>query len=168
MAIAASLIPEFDHEAATTRRFLEVVPEDRAGWKPHPKSFSLGDLAVHIANIPHWGALTLESAEFDLIGPDGKPIVSAPFSTGNALLASFDANCLAAREALAAATDDSLMEAWSLKQNGAVIFTLPRVAVLRSMVMNHLVHHRGQLSVYLRLLDVPLPSAYGPSADTAL
>lgn len=168
MAIAASLIPEFDHETATTRRFLEVVPEERAGWKPHPKSFSLGDLAVHIANIPHWGALTLKSAEFDLIGPDGNPWVAAPFTTRDTLLACFDTNRLAAREALAAATDDSLMESWSLKKNGAVIFTLPRVAVLRSMVMNHLVHHRGQLSVYLRLLDVPLPSAYGPSADTAL
>lgn len=167
MPIAESLLPEYDHEMATTRRFLEAVPEGRAGWKPHPKSFSLGDLAVHIATIPHWGALTLKSAEFDLVGPDGKPWVSDPFTTGEALLASYDANCLAAREALAAATDDTLVGAWSLKQNGAVIFTLPRVAVLRSMVMNHMVHHRGQLSVCLRLLDVPLPSAYGPSADTA-
>ncbi|MBW7864916.1 MAG: damage-inducible protein DinB [Candidatus Hydrogenedens sp.] len=167
MAIAASLIPEFDHETATTRRFLEAVPEDRAGWKSHPKSFSLGELAVHMANIPHWGALTLQSADFDLIGPDGKPKISDPFTTIEALLAAFDANSLAAREALESATDESLMEPWSLKQNGAVIFTLPRVAVLRTMIFSHLIHHRGQLSVYLRLLDVPLPSAYGPSADTA-
>ena len=164
MAIKDSLLPEFDHELATTRRVLERVPEAEFGWKPHDKSMSLGQLAGHVAGIPYYLTATLAAPFYDFATPDPKRGGDKPESSAS-LLGEFDDKVKAARAALANASDAELMAQWSLKNAGHVIFTLPRVAAVRSFVMNHLIHHRGQLSVYLRLKNVPVPSIYGPSAD---
>ena len=166
MAIAESILPEFDHETATTRSLLERVPADKADWKPHPKSMSLGRLSMHIANLPQWAFITLERKEFDTNPPEGTPLTSPSFESVAHLLDTYDANVSAARALLVRTTDGEFMVQWTLKNAGKALFSMPRVAVLRSFVLNHAVHHRGQLSVYLRLLDVPLPNIYGPTADT--
>ena len=169
MSIAESILPEFDRETATTRLLLERVPEGHAGWKPHAKSMSLGQLAMHIANLPRWTSITLERTGFDTNPPDGpRTATSPPFESAAGLLQAYDANVSAARALLARTTDGEFMVQWTLKNGGKSMFSMPRVAVLRSFVLNHAVHHRGQLSVYLRLLDVPLPNIYGPTADTQI
>ncbi|HEX9160278.1 MAG TPA: DinB family protein [Thermoanaerobaculia bacterium] len=162
MAIADSLLPEFDREMSVTRKLLDRVPEDKIAWKPHPKSYSLGDLAIHVANIPTWIRFIVNDDLFDTAAPFQRP---APFSTRSAALEFFDNNVLTARAALASASDARLMGPWSLKHGEQTLFTMPRVAVLRSFAMNHHIHHRGQLTVYLRMHDVPLPNMYGPTAD---
>jgi uncharacterized damage-inducible protein DinB len=156
-----ALLPEFDHEMTTTRKVLERVPEDRFAWKPHDKSFSMRDLAQHVATIPTWGTMTLTQPEIDL-GGFAQP---TPVASRAALLELFDGNVAATRAALLGKSDGELMAPWALKRDGQTIFTMPKVSVWRSFVMNHLVHHRAQLAVYLRLNDVPVPSMYGPSAD---
>jgi len=161
MAIVDALLPEYDHEMTTTRKLLERVPDDKLAWKPHPKSFSLGQLAGHVATIPMWGEMTLTKPEIDL---GGTPPPGDVPSKGE-LLSSFDKNSSATRAALTRITDGELMAPWALKRDGHTIFSMPKAVVWRSFVLNHLVHHRGQLSVYLRMLDVPIPSMYGPSAD---
>ena len=166
MSIADHMLPEFDHEMASTRALLERVPESQPAWKPHAKSMSLGDLAVHVASIPSYCTFIVQKTELDINPQGGAPAPKPGFSGLQALLNLFDDNVRDARAALSAASDGDLMEHWTLKNAGGVIFCMPRVAVYRTMVMNHLIHHRGQLTVYLRLLDVPLPSTYGPSADT--
>ena len=163
MALKDTLLFEFDHEMGATRRLLERVPETGFAWKPHEKSFSLGDLSAHLANLPHWVELTVYRTELDLAAP-GEDRPSAPASIGE-LLDRFDRNVQKARADLNDQTDASLMAPWTLKSDGHEIFTMPRLAVLRSFVMNHLIHHRGQLTVYLRLQNVPIPSIYGPTAD---
>lgn len=166
MAIAESILPEFDHEAATTRTLLERVPEDKAAWKPHVKSMALGHLAMHIAHLPQWAAITIERIEFDTNPPDGPRVTTPPFQSTAGLLQTYDANVSAARALLARTTDAEFMAQWTLKNGGRSMFSMPRVAIFRSFILNHAVHHRGQLSVYLRLLDVPIPNIYGPTADT--
>lgn len=166
MAIAKALLPEFEHEMATTRSLLERVPEDRAGFRPHEKSTALGELAVHIANLVGLGPMAVFQTEVDMNPPGGPGFTPPAFTTTAALLELFDANMEKARDAIAGASDEELMVPWTLKSGGNAIFTLPRAGVLRTMVMNHVIHHRGQLSVYLRLNDVPLPSIYGPTADS--
>lgn len=161
MSLVDSLLPEFDHEMTTTRRLLERVPEDRLDWKPHARSSSLGGLATHVANLPHWGTITVTKTELDLAAGG----VNDPLTTRAELVTTFDRHVATARAALAASTDAELMAPWSLKRGGHTIFSMPRVGVWRSFVMSHLIHHRGQLSVYLRMHDVALPSIYGPSAD---
>ena len=163
MGLVDHLLPEFDHEMATTRKLLERVPEDRLSWKPHAKSYSLGQLAQHVANVPYWGQLTLEQSELDLLATP--PM--AELGSRAAILQLFEDKADAARKALLGKTDGELMAPWSLKRGDEKMFTMPKATVWRSFVMNHLVHHRGQLSVYLRQQDVPLPSMYGPSADEA-
>lgn len=160
-------LPEFEHEMVTTRAVLARVPEARADWRPHPKSRPLGELAQHAANLVGFAELIVRQTERDVAPVGGPPVVPVAFTSSAALLASFDANVVAARAAIAGATDAELMVPWSLKRGGAPFFTLPRAAVLRSFLLSHLIHHRGQLSVYLRLLDVPLPPIYGPTADEA-
>lgn len=162
MPIADTLLAEFDHEMTTTRRVLERVPEERFDWKPHARSFSIGALAAHVASLPTWAVETLNRSEIDL-PPDQQPPAALP--SRRELLAAFDANATAARTALAGRSDAELAGIWSLKRGGRTLFSMPKAAVLRSFVFNHLIHHRGQLTVYLRLLDVPVPSVYGPSAD---
>jgi uncharacterized damage-inducible protein DinB len=166
MPIAESMLPEFDHETATTRTLLERVPEANAEWKPHAKSMSLGYLASHIANIPRWASATLERTEFDVNPPGGSDLKTPEFDSVARVLERFDASVSAAREVLRRTSDGDFMVQWTLKNAGRSMFSMPRASVFRSFVMNHAIHHRGQLSVYLRLLDVPLPSIYGPTADT--
>lgn len=165
MGMKEGLLQEFEHEAASTRKVLERVPEDKFGWKPHAKSGTMIWLAGHIAQMGMWGAMTLNTPELDIM-PGGKQMEPPPPpKTSKELVAMFDANVQSTREALQKATDDDLKQPWSLLVNGKAQFTMPKIAVLRGMVMNHMIHHRGQLTVYLRLNDVPVPALYGPSAD---
>jgi uncharacterized damage-inducible protein DinB len=144
---------------ATTRRVLERVPSDKGEWKPHPKSFPMGHLAQLVAGMPGWFVNVLTEADLDLArGP------KYSFEKTDKLLAIFDKNVVAARQALESVTGDALKGSWSLKMGPKVLMTLPRGEVTRQ-TLNHLIHHRGQLTVYLRLLDVPVPSIYGPTAD---
>ncbi|HKY21865.1 MAG TPA: DinB family protein [Vicinamibacterales bacterium] len=166
MAIAESMLPEFDRETATTRLLLERVPEGKADWQPHPKSMSLGQLAMHIANIPRWASVTLEGTAFDTNPPEGQRATTPPFQSGSLLLQAYDEGVSAARAMLARTSDADFMVPWTLKNAGRSMFSMPRATVFRSFILNHTVHHRGQLSVYLRLLDVPLPNIYGPTADS--
>ena len=165
MSIAEILLPEFDHEMATTRRLLERVPEADAQWRPHPKSYSFGDLAAHIARIPKWGRHVFEQPELDLGAPANAALARAGFTTTAELVDRFDVNVRETRAALATAPDEAMRNTWALRNSGTTIFSLPRAAVFRAFIMSHLIHHRGQLSVYLRLRDVALPSIYGPTAD---
>jgi uncharacterized damage-inducible protein DinB len=161
MAIKDGLLAEFDHEIGTTRRLLERVPDDKLSWKPHAKSMSLSGLATHLSNLPRWGGIILESASFDLA--DAGPNLEEKSSRAE-ILASFDATTTKTRAGLEK-TDAELLAPWSLKRGGHELFTMPRVAAFRTFVLYHLVHHRGQLSVYLRLNDIPIPAIYGPTAD---
>lgn len=164
MAIRDALLPEFDHEMATTRRLLERVPDEHFAWKPHEKSMSLGELAGHIANLPMWCSATLQHTVLDL-DAFGEDVTLRPPASRGAMLEEFDAKVSAARAAVAASSDPEMLTPWTLKKGSQVFFTMPRISAVRSFVMNHLIHHRGQLSVYLRLQNVPLPSIYGPTAD---
>jgi uncharacterized damage-inducible protein DinB len=161
MAIKDGILAEFDHEMATTRKLLERLPDDKLAWRPHDKSMSLGGLATHLSNLPNWGATILNDLGFDLA--EASPNVEEQPSRA-AVLAAFDTSTRKTRAALDK-TDAELMAPWSLRRGGQEVFTLPRVAAFRTFVLYHVVHHRGQLSVYLRLNDVPVPSIYGPSAD---
>ncbi len=166
MTIAETMLPEFDHEMNTTRSLLERVPEDKADWKPHAKSMALGRLANHLATLPEWVVFTLGGTELDFMAPDA-PRAPEFASTAQALEL-FDEHVKNARAALAAAQDEDLKVKWTLRAGERTIFSMPRIAVLRSSVLNHIIHHRGQLSVYLRLHDVPLPPIYGPTADSTM
>jgi uncharacterized damage-inducible protein DinB len=161
MALVDALLPEFDHEMSVTRKLLERVPEERFGWKPHEKSYTLGQLAQHVATVPMWGAITINQSELDIGGAQQLPAVT----NREGLLALFDGHVAGTRAALAGKSDAELMAPWTLKAGGKTLFSMPKAAVWRSFVMSHLIHHRGQLSVYLRIQNVPLPSMYGPSAD---
>jgi len=162
MAMRDALLPEFDQEMANTRKMLERVPENRFDFQPHPKSFKLNRLAGHVADLPSWAMHTLETQRLELEIAKFVPFV--PSSTLE-LLARFDKHVREARAALAKANDEDLNATWTMKREGKTVMTMPRVAVLRTLVMNHLIHHRAQLGVYLRLLDVAVPGMYGPSAD---
>lgn len=159
MSIVEALVPEFDQEMTTTRRLLERVPSDRGQWKPHPKSFALGHLAQLVSWMPGWVTNTLSSTELDLAVAPGYS-----FETTETLLAGFDRNVREAQAALRSVKDSDFSVPWSLKRGDRVMFTAPRGVVVRTHI-SHLSHHRGQLTVYLRLLDVPIPSIYGPTAD---
>ena len=161
MPIAQMLLPEFDQEMKSTRKLLECVPDGKFDFKPHERSMALGRLAAHVAEIPTYiiGTLTTEGMNFT-----GKEQPFAP-PTRQELLDAFDKSSAQARELLSKASDEDLAKTWTLTFNGQTIFSLPRTAVLRSMCMNHLYHHRGQLGVYLRMNNVAFPGMYGPSAD---
>ena len=159
MSIAEQLLPEFDQEMASTRRVIERVPDDDPDWKPHPKSFSIAHLAQLIVWMPGWIGQTLTSTELDLAEGVGYSNEST-----EALLKLFDENVRSTREAITRSTDADYAVPWSLKMRGEVMFTMPRAVVVRQHI-SHLSHHRGQMTVYLRLRDVPIPSIYGPTAD---
>jgi uncharacterized damage-inducible protein DinB len=161
MPMVDALLPEFDHEMTTTRKLLERVPDDRLAWKPHAKSMSIGGLATHLSNLPWWGQVTLKDTEFDLATFPNQ----ADATSRAQILETFDRHVAATRALLTGKSDAELMVPWALKRAGQTIFSQPKASVWRSFVLSHVVHHRGQLSVYLRLLDVPVPSIYGPSAD---
>ncbi|MEO8484295.1 MAG: DinB family protein [Acidobacteriota bacterium] len=164
-SMSQSLLPEFDHEMANTRKVLERVPEDRPDYRPHPKSMTIARLAGHLTDIPWWAVTTLTRDEYDMQPVGGSTRERYMMTTREALLTRFDAEVAAARAALAATSDAALMQPWTLKHGGHTIFSMPRASALRSFVLNHNVHHRAQLGVYLRLNDVAVPSIYGPSAD---
>jgi uncharacterized damage-inducible protein DinB len=159
MSFAASFLPEFDHEMATTRRMIERVPSDKGPWKPHPKSFALGHLAQLLSWMPGWIDNAVREDSLDL---ENGPKYS--FETTETLLADFDTRVKAARGALQSAKDEVFARPWSLSRGSQVFLTMPKSAVVR-MHISHLSHHRGQMSVYLRLIDVPVPMVYGPTAD---
>lgn len=162
------LLPELDHEMANTRKVLERVPEDRGDFQPHAKSMTMARLAGHLAGIPRWGVLALTREEVDLAPKDGAgapPPLEAPAASRAAMLEAFDAAVRELRDRLAEVPDDLLMQPWTLKKGGQVVFTMPRLSVLRQLLLNHAIHHRAQLGVYLRLNDIPLPPIYGPTAD---
>ena len=161
MAISEALLPEFDHEMANTRRALERVPDVKLGWKPHEKSMSLASLATHLATIGGWSQAIVGQDSFDVKNAPANP----DLKSRNEILKTFDQTTAAARQAIAGASDAQMMKPWSLFSNGKAMLTMPRIAVLRGFIMNHSIHHRGQLTVYLRLNNVPVPSIYGPSAD---
>ena len=165
MAIGQALLPEYDQEMSSTRKTLERIPESDLAWKPHPKSMTLGRLAGHLAEMPGWAVLILARDSLDIapagqVRPQGTVAQSRQHS-----LELLDKNVADGRTAIAGASDEQLMKPWSLLAGGKTIFTMPRIAVLRTMVMNHSIHHRAQLGVYLRLNNIPVPSIYGPSAD---
>jgi uncharacterized damage-inducible protein DinB len=162
MSVADTLLPEFDQEMATTRRLLERVPSDKGAWKPHQKSFPLAHLAQLLSGMPGWITNMLTQTSLDLASFPGYSQEKTEM-----LLAAFDQNVKQARTALAASKDADYQVPWSLKHGDRVIMTLPRAVTVRQTI-NHLVHHRGQLTVYLRLLDVPIPPIYGPTADEAM
>lgn len=159
MTLAEQLLPELEHEMATTRRLLERVPSDRAEWKPHAKSFPLGHLAQLVSLMPGWIARTVREMAIDLAGGSGYS-----YEKTETLIALFDRNVADAKAALERASDADMMVTWSLKMGDRVLMSLPRGPAVRSH-LNHFIHHRGQLTVYLRLVDVPIPSIYGPTAD---
>jgi uncharacterized damage-inducible protein DinB len=165
MALNAAMLPEFDMEMAGTRKTLERVPDDKFDWKPHPKSMTVRQLAVHLALFPSWMIDTLNKSSFDYAPEGGEAYQPPEVNSRQDLLEIFDRDVAKAREALQAASDAQLMETWSLLAGGKTVFAMPRVAVLRGMVMNHMIHHRAQMGVYLRLNDIPVPALYGPSAD---
>ncbi|MBZ5629987.1 MAG: DinB family protein [Acidobacteriia bacterium] len=165
MAIAQSLLPEFEMEMANTRRTLERVPDERFEFKPHPKSGSMGWLAGHLANLPLWAAMTLQQDSLDIAPAGGQPFKLPETKNTKQVLEVFDRHVAEARKGIAAASDEQLMRPWSLLKTGQTIMTMPKIAVLRSFVLNHIIHHRAQMGVYLRLNDIPVPSIYGPSAD---
>src|SRR3954454_7051517 len=165
MSIAQSFLGEFDYEMANTRKVLERVPEEKFDFKPHDKSPNLGWLAAHVTNLPTWASLGINADNFDLSPPGQAAPRTQTFATRDELLAKFDSNVTSAREAIAGASDETFMQPWTLMRGGQKIFTIPKAGVIRTWMMNHLIHHRAQLAVYLRLNDVPVPALYGPSAD---
>jgi uncharacterized damage-inducible protein DinB len=165
MTIGQMMLGEFDQEMQNTRKTLERVPEDKWSWKPHEKSGTVGWLAAHIATMPGWTGMTLNTDQLDY-APIGGPAYELPkIENRKELLAEFDKNVVQARAALAGVSDQEIMKNWTLLAGGQTIFTMPRVACIRSMILNHVIHHRAQLTVYYRLLGVPVPALYGPSAD---
>jgi len=160
--ISSVLIGEMEQEAKTTRTCLERVPADKFDWKPHEKSMEFGKLAAHIAEMFGWTPATLQQAELDFSKMDYKPF--EPKTTDD-LLEFFDRTVAEAIDVLRNTGDEVFLEDWTMRNGEKVYFTMPKAVVMRSFVMNHIVHHRGQLSVYLRLNDIPVPALYGPSAD---
>ncbi len=165
MSIAEALLPELEYESANTRKVLERVPDGKFDYKPHPKCFSMGDLASHIATIPLWGIVTLEKDSFDVAPVGEEPWKAPTFNSARELIEGFDQGIASMKAALARTTDADMMKPWALLQGGKTLFSMPRVAVLRSFIFNHAIHHRAQLGVYLRMNNIPVPAIYGPSAD---
>lgn len=164
MRISELLLPEYDAEIVTTRRVLERVPDDKAEWQPHEKAFKMAHLAQLVARLPEWVSMTLEKTELD-IAPVNGPRTGYTIEKTATLLDTFDRNAKAGRAAIEKATDADLQVPWTLKAAGQPVLTQPRYMILRQMVLNHLVHHRAQLALYLRLTGQKVPQMYGPSAD---
>ena len=165
MPMIDAYLAELDHESATTRRLLERMPEDRTDWKPHEKSMTLGRLCGHIAEMSMWGLTILQDDGFDLAAASERGYEAIVAVDRASLLTQFDRGVAALVAAAQGIDDEHMKGTWTLSRGEQVLFSMPRAVALRSWVLNHVVHHRGQLSVYLRLLDVPVPSIYGPSAD---
>ena len=162
MSIAQSLLPEFDHEMATTRKMLERFPEDKVEWRPHETSMTLGRLAGHVSELAGWTVATMGQDKLEM---DPNRYTPNVIKSRTEALKQFDEIVASARAAIASASDETMMKPWTFVAGGRTVFTMPKVAVLRTFVMNHLIHHRGQLSVFYRIAGVPVPSLYGPSKD---
>jgi len=165
MPLAELLLPEFDEEMAATRRVLERVPDGKASWKPHPKSMTLGRLATLVAELPGWVVNVLTLDELDIMPPGGPPPRFEALDSTRRILELLDKNVAAARAAVLAASDAEFKKPWTFKVAGRAVATNPKLTVYRRTVLNHLVHHRGQLTVYLRLNGAAVPAVYGPTAD---
>lgn len=165
MPIAQMLLAEWDVEMATTRRVLERVPSEKGEWKPHPKSFAMAHLAQLVSRMPGWATMMMQTAELDIAPKDGASMPGYSIETTETLLAEFDRNAAEGRAAIAAGSDADFDEPWTMKAGGVEVQTASRYHMLRTSMLNHLVHHRAQLGVYLRLVDEPVPSMYGPTAD---
>ena len=165
MTIGQTMLGEFDQEMQNTRKVLERCPDEKWNWKPHDKSGTVGWYAGHIATMPGWTAVTLNTEQLDYAPVDGPAYTPPKIENHNQALAEFDKNVAEARAALAGISDAEMVKGWKLLAGGKEIFTMPRVACIRGMVLNHLIHHRAQLTVYFRLIGIPVPGLYGPSAD---
>ena len=166
MPLIDSLLPEFDREMGLTRRALERVPDGQFDWRPHPTSVTLGRLAEHLTEMPLWATTALTQSQLE--ATTQRPVDYTPPATPTEVLALFDSCLKTARASLVNKTDGEFAAPWTLKNGGKEIFTMPKIAVMRNFVLNHMIHHRGQLTVYLRMLEVPVPSIYGPSGDEQL
>jgi uncharacterized damage-inducible protein DinB len=165
MSYAEALLPEFDQEMAKTRKVLERIPDDKLDWQAHPKSHTIGWNANHVADIPNWLVMVMTETSLDIAPAGGQPYALPKLGSRQEILELFDRNVAAARKALTEVKDADVGLPWTLARAGQPIFTMPRTAVIRSMVLNHLMHHRAHLCVYLRLNDIPVPGMYGPSGD---
>jgi uncharacterized damage-inducible protein DinB len=165
--ISQTFLPQFDHEMQITRTCLAEVPTDKMAYKPHEKSMTMGHLSSHIADMVSWTNTIIDTEEFDIAPPGGKPHEVRDAETTEELLAAFDKAVAAAHTAIAAVSDETLQGSWTFKYGGETVVSMPRIASLHAFIVSHIIHHRGQLSVYLRLNDIPVPSIYGPSADSA-
>jgi len=161
MRICEAVLPEFDQEMVNTRKTLERLPEDKLGWKPHEKSMTLGRLAGHVVELVGWANTTITTDSLNVTMDKYQPIVA---TSRQQILELFDKSVKESRAAIAGASDEHMLQPWTLLFNGKTVFTMPRAAVLRMSCFNHIIHHRAQLGVYLRLNNVPVPALYGPSA----
>jgi len=167
MAMRDALLPEFDHEMANTRKCLERIPDDRLEWRPHPKSWTMKSIGTHLAKVPLWGSKIPATESVDMPAAGGAEWAATCENRAD-ILAMFDRNVAAARAAIASLDDAALMAQWTFTWNGHPVMQVPRVAALRTFVFSHIIHHRGQFTMYLRLCDLPMPGLYGPSADEAM
>ena len=165
MTIAETILPEFDIEMASTRKALERIPDEKFDWKAHEKSNTIGWVASHLAEIPGWVEGTLTQDAWDINPPDGEPYKSPEMNSRQDVLDLFDKNVANARRQLAETPDEEFGKSWSLLSAGEALITMPKLGVIRTWVLNHSIHHRAHLCVYLRLNDVPVPALYGPSGD---
>ena len=165
MKISDMFLPEFDQEMTTARKTLERIPEDKLGWKPHEKSMTLGRLAGHVAELAGWAVPTLTQDSLDIAPPGQPPLQPTVATSRKQVLDIFDKNREESRKAIAAISNDEFMKSWTLLRGGQTVMTMPKIAILRSFCINHVIHHRAQLGVYLRLNNIAVPSVYGPSAD---
>ncbi|MXX35909.1 MAG: damage-inducible protein DinB [Gemmatimonadetes bacterium] len=163
--LSKSILPAFNQIVDGTKSVLAAVPEDQLDWRPHDKSWKLGELATHLANLPSWTMATLSVSEFDISPAGGGPPPMAALTTGAEMVAALEENAAAARGAIENCTDADLASPWTMLVAGEARFTLPKAVVLRTFIMDHMIHHRAQLGVYLRMLDVPVPQLFGPTAD---
>jgi len=167
MAIRDLLLPEFDQEMAVTRPLLLLVSEELREFRPHAKSWTTGELALHLSNLPTWVNIAIENETYDIAPPGGDGPPRRAWETAEQMIESFDTNVAAARGVLQSVSDERMTGSWSLLRGGTTVLTMPRVAVVRTFVMNHMIHHRGQLSVFLRIQDQVLPEIYGQNADSS-
>ena len=165
MSVAESILPEFEQEMASTRKVLERIPDDKLDWKAHPKSNTIGWVSAHLVEIPGWVEGTLTQESWDINPAGGEPYQRTKATSRQQVLDLFDKNVAAGRKAIASTSDEAFMKQWSLLSGGEALFTMPRIAVVRTFVLNHTIHHRAHLCVYLRLNDIPVPGMYGPSGD---
>ena len=163
--IAQQTLMQFDRIVAGCRATLEAVPDDRLDWRPHGKSWTLGQLATHVAMLPNWTVATLTMSEFDVAPEGGEPPRNPELKSSAELVAALERSAAEARETIEATSDETFAGSWTLKVGGEDRFSMPKAVVIRSLILDHLIHHRAQLGVYLRLLDVPVPQMFGPTAD---